>query len=872
MYAPRANRLRRTRLELEIEKHRAEGNFNKALELACAFKSERSGLNACLYSLVFCESRLILSEKECTFAIDFKDVEAAIETALRNADDQYRYEATILKAKFYFIQEQYGKVVELLTAGGIDLKKVGIDSYSSRFACLLSEGFAMLGIAKECQLSTRSHSETDASANADILECYELAGSICIRYLQEVEIGLPENLQPIGLPKSVDMAIKRQVVSSIQRNDMTEAIQKFRSLLRYVETPSTKPLRSFLARQLAELLLRVVCTGKYHKYLISAERDLAAKPRRYPADGYVPEDQLQEAILMLLISEFIASQNVILNRSADLAEERTKTVNETVAIYDLLAIALVRKGCFSFLSKTLERALKFSYQEFQIWYQFALSLIASQKYYRAYLILRECQRINPDNIPVYLLASSLCLGRLHLIEEGIFFATNGVKIASNAGETYMRARAHLMLGWGYSISARECRILPRKAELQLQAIEEYTAATKDDPEDHLTWYHLATELAIKREIEQALKACQQSILLAPTHPETIRLLALLHTASTSLTSTASGGSSGEGGGRQAHLLQAVRALGSGLSDRPHNFALLFTLAKVEAELHGPEAGLKVYMHLIDTWCECFPQYQGQRLENGSSGMEQLHANIILPRESSAIDFCVSETDFTLMGDGAVDCEHIALLPSNRLEAIFTDLVAASGNAAANNGNQNGVSVTVHPQTTSFSGAVGVAFSPLALLAKILGCMAELYLESDRIEDAHDCVAEAISLSQINHELLYLRGRIFEATGRLDEARAMYESALSINPSHVKSLYGLANTLKQTEQYILAEQALRDALAIDSTNSRVWRLLGEVLSSAETSNDPASKAIATTALMSAIELEQTEPLEPFYTLRLGIYCS
>lgn len=73
------------------------------------------------------------------------------------------------------------------------------------------------GIAKECQLSARSHNENDASASADIFECYELAGSICIRYLQEVETGLPENLQPIGLPKSVDMAIKRQVVSSLQR-------------------------------------------------------------------------------------------------------------------------------------------------------------------------------------------------------------------------------------------------------------------------------------------------------------------------------------------------------------------------------------------------------------------------------------------------------------------------------------------------------------------------------------------------------------------------------------------------------------------------------------------------------------------------------
>nr|CDS15355.1 tetratricopeptide repeat protein 7B [Echinococcus granulosus] len=869
MYVSRASRSRKSRLELEIEKHRAEGNFNKALELVCAFKGERSGLNVCLYNLVFCESRLILSEKECTYAIDFKAVEAAVEAALRNADDQYRYEATILKAKIAFIQDHYAKVVELLTTGGIDLKKVRIDSYASRFACLLSEGFAMLGISKERLLSTRPNLESDEGVSDEIYELYELAGSVCIRYLQEVEPTLPESLQPIGLPKSVDTAIKRQVVGSLQQNDMTEAVQKFRSLLRYVETPSTKSLRQSLARQLAELLLRVVCTGKYYKYIASSERDLNGKPRCYPADAYVPDDQLQEAILMLLISEYIASQDVILNRSSDLAEERIKTVNETIVIYDLLAIALVRKGYFSFLSKTLERALKFSYQEFQIWYQFALSLVASQKYYRAYLVLRECQRIDPSNPSICLLASSLCLGRLHLIEEGIFFAKNGVEIASKAEDTYLCARSHLMLGWGYSISARECQMLPRKVELQQQAIEEYTAATKSDPEDYLAWYHLAVELAIKRKIVQALKACQRSILLAPTQPETIRLLALLHTASASLSSSTNSTSTtvSLGGGRHAHLYQAVRALHSGLADRPHDFSLLFTLAKVEAEFHGPEAGLKVYMHLIDTWCDCFPQFQGQRLETGSTGLECLRDAPLVPSENSALDLCASETECNMTSDGTMNCEHIALLPSNRLETILTELASGgSGSGAAQNGSP------VQPQTTSFFGAVGADFSPQALLAKILGCMAELYLESGRIEDAQDCVAEAVSLSQINHELLYLRGRIFEATGRLEEARTMYESAIAINPSHIKSLYSLANTLKQSGQYILAEQALRDALAVDSTNSRVWRLLGEVLSGGETSNDPASKTIATTAFLSAIELEQTEPLEPFYTLRLGVHCS
>ncbi|VDN38703.1 unnamed protein product [Dibothriocephalus latus] len=147
-----------------------------------------------------------------------------------------------------------------------------------------------------------------------------------------------------------------------------------------------------------------------------------------------------------------ASQEVILNRSAELSKERQRTVNEAIAVYDLLAIALVRKGCFAFLSKTLERALKFAYCEFQIWYQFALSLISSRKYYRAYLILRECQRIDPSKPSVYLLASSLCLGHLHLIEEGMVFASKGIEVTVSfpcflclSFSTYNLARSNILL-------------------------------------------------------------------------------------------------------------------------------------------------------------------------------------------------------------------------------------------------------------------------------------------------------------------------------------------------------------------------------------------------------------------------------------------
>lgn len=34
-------------------------------------------------------------------------------------------------------------------------------------------------------------------------------------------------------------------------------------------------------------------------------------------------------------------------------------------------------------------------------------------------------------------------------------------------------------------------------------------------------------------------------------------------------------------------------------------------------------------------------------------------------------------------------------------------------------------------------------------------LAELFLKSDKHNDAHACVEEAISVSQMNHELIYL---------------------------------------------------------------------------------------------------------------------
>ncbi|TPP58729.1 Tetratricopeptide repeat protein 7B, partial [Fasciola gigantica] len=169
-------------------------------------------------------------------------------------------------------------------------------------------------------------------------------------------------------------------------SNIPATVEKFRYLLRFVETPSTRSLRQFLSCQFAELLLRGLTNNTFHKYDMGPEKTPIihtrgwVSPQRYPAHRFVPDSLMREAVLMLLISEHIASQEVILNRPSEVSDARfMHSFNNTSAVYDLLAIALARTGNFVFLSRTLEKSLKFSYREFHIWYQFALSLISARK-------------------------------------------------------------------------------------------------------------------------------------------------------------------------------------------------------------------------------------------------------------------------------------------------------------------------------------------------------------------------------------------------------------------------------------------------------------------------------------------------------------
>lgn len=71
-----------------------------------------------------------------------------------------------------------------------------------------------------------------------------------------------------------------------------------------------------------------------------------------------------------------------------------------------------------------------------------------------------------------------------------------------------------------------------------------------------------------------------------------------------------------------------------------------------------------------------------------------------------------------------------------------------------------------------------------------GISAEVYTSMSKPAEAAACTQEAANLFPTSHHVLYMRGQIAELRGNMDEAKRWYEEALSINPTHVKTMQRL----------------------------------------------------------------------------------
>ncbi|XP_052001954.1 tetratricopeptide repeat protein 7B-like isoform X2 [Xyrauchen texanus] len=830
-----------SRLETEIERCRSEGQWDKIPELVRQLSAKLIS-NDDLGELLLGEAKLQQYLKENPIKQGtsprgprphLQEVRKHLTVALDrgNLKPEYMQEASLILAKLCYVEGDYREALNQYGLVNLDeLQLVGAPVYR---LSMIAEAYATKGLCLEkVPAASPSLSNRNADRDQEIITCYEKSGDIALLYLQEVEKALSAGIQnrspkpgPVTQEQELgyflETGLQRAHVIHFKNGNLTRGVGRFREILRAIETRTTQNLRMTIARQLAEILLRGMCEQSYwnpledppnHSPLDDPLRHtthtkdyaLSRRPRIYSGENlFCPQENTEEALLLLLISESMANRDAVLSRIPEHNNDRMISLQSASLVYDLLTIALGRRGQYEMLSECLERAMKFAFEEFHLWFQLALSLMAAGKSARAVKVLKECIRLKPDDPTIPLLAVKLCIGNLHWLEEGECFAKIVIDMGEKAAE--FRSKGYLAIGLVYSLKATDASLRGMQEEYQKKALSAFQRAQSLSPTDHLAVFYLALQLAVSRQIPEALGYVRQALQLQGDDVHSLHLLALLLSA-------------------QKHYHDALNIIEMALSEYPENFILLFTKVKLETLCRGPEEALLTCKRMLQIWKSCYNLTNPSDSGRGSSLLDRAIAD---RRQLSAMTL----PDFSDPETGSI---HATSIAASRVEQALSEVASSLQSSAPKQG-------PLHPWMT---------------LAQIWLHAAEVYIGMGKAAEATACTQEAANLVPMSHNVLFMKGQVAELRGNVDEAKRWYEEALSISPTHVKTMQRLGLILHQLQRFSLAEKILRDAVQVNSTAHDVWNSLGEVLQAQ--GND----AAATECFLTALELEASCPILPF----------
>uniref|UniRef100_A0AAY4DF74 Tetratricopeptide repeat protein 7 N-terminal domain-containing protein n=1 Tax=Denticeps clupeoides TaxID=299321 RepID=A0AAY4DF74_9TELE len=677
----------------------------------------------------------------------------------------------LLMAKVHYAQGRYRDAQGMCARVGIDdLTRDGQPLYYLR---LLAEAFVIKGLSLDHQALSAASRVRLSEREEECLSCYLSACDAALLYLQELD----KVCMPVRL---------KNIIGAHQ----------LRRVMRVVESRGSQTFRKSVARKLAEVLLSSISEDGYWNPLSTPPNAcLNREGTTHPKD-----DVVEEAILLLLITESMASADAILSRTPEHSDAREASVQDTSSVYDLLTIGLARRGQYDMLSECLERAMKFSFNEFHIWYQLGLSLMASGKGVAAVSVLKECAKMSPQDPTPPLLATKICINQLHWLKEAEALAQSVIDMDERAEEAL--PRAHLAIGLCLSLRASDATLKADRDDLNRKALQTLQKAHTLDPQDPQIALYLSLQLALIRQVSAAMEPLEAALSLRSDELHSLHLLALLLSA-------------------QKHHQHALDTINLALSQHPENFNLLFTKVKLEETVFGPSQALQTCEEMLHLWQSRYDNTRSRSVQLHRSKSGQLSQkqpsgpHLILP------DFQETET-------GSQSAPSLAV---SRLEQAMSEVSAIS---------------SAHRQGPTYIWTT---------LERIWLQAGELFMAQGRLKEAQFCVQEAGLLFPSSHSVLLLRGRLAELRGNLAEAKSLYDEALAINPRGHHILLHLGKLLVHMGRVALGEKFLRDALQAQSTAHEAWSGLGEALQ-----NHGCSQA--QNCFLTALELESSCPIRPF----------
>uniref|UniRef100_A0A8C3DKB1 Tetratricopeptide repeat domain 7A n=1 Tax=Corvus moneduloides TaxID=1196302 RepID=A0A8C3DKB1_CORMO len=749
------------KLEAEIERCRAEGQWGRLPAAAAAAGGGRGGRRNVFvgwYVLSEDHGSMLLAEallEEC-LKENFAKLKDSIplseksEPKLGEAKQyltnilsrgklrpKYMTEAMLILGKLHYVEGCYRDAISMYAKAGLD--DVSAKDEPLYMLRLITEAFVIKGLSLERSTNSIASRARLCEREEEVMACFERACVIAQVYLQELEKTLNNThsrsikgsnvtYSEFELSYFLEAALQSAYVTQLKKGNIVKGMRSLREILRTVETKATQTFKMTAAKQLAQVLLHSLSEECYwsplsdplpefmnKEYQSYVSNHLCRRPEMYSEENvYCPQDNVEEALLLLLISESMANRDAVISRAPEQQDDRAVSLQDASAVYDLLSITLGRRGQYVMLSECLERAMKFAFGEFHLWYQLALSMVACGKSAYAVSVLKECAKLRPTDPTVPLLAAKVCIGSLHWLEEGEHFAKMVIDLGEDAGESL--AKGYLALGLTYSLQATDASLKGTQDELNKKALQTLERARDLAPDDHQIILYLSLQLALVRQISDAIDHLQEALQLCKDDMNSLHLLALLFSA-------------------QKHYQHALDVINMAVVEYPESFSLLFTKVKLEWIHKGPEEALVTCRHMLRTWQMVYNVLQHSGSEKGSS---------------------VTETPVIKKHNGL----HLTLP-----DAHDTD----SG------------------KETRFG-----VFCFIFMAWCFVFPSAELFLEQQHLKEAGFCTQEAASLFPTSHAVLYMRGRLAEMKGNLEEAKQLYDEALTVNPAGVEIMHSLVS--------------------------------------------------------------------------------
>ncbi|XP_033275015.1 tetratricopeptide repeat protein 7A isoform X2 [Orcinus orca] len=706
---------------------------------------------------------------------------------------QYMCEAMLILGKLHYVEGSYRDAISMYARAGIDdMSMENKPLYQMR---LLAEAFVIKGLSLERLPNSIASRHRLTEREEEVITCFERASWIAQVFLQELE-KITSNTTSRHLKGShpvdyeltyfLEAALQSAYVTNLKKGNIVKGMRELREVLRTVETKATQNFKVMAAKHLAGVLLHSLSEECYWSPLshplpefMSKEENsfitqALRKPQLYEGDNlYCPKDNIEEALLLLLISESMATRDVVVSRAPEQEEDRAVSLRNAAAIYDLLSITLGRRGQYVMLSES----------------SYAVSL------------LRECMKLRPSDPTVPLMAAKLCIGSLHWLKEAQHFAMMVIQLGEEAGE--FLSKGYLALGLTYSLQATDATLKSKQDELHRKALQTLERAQQLAPDDPQVILYVSLQLALVRQISSAMEQLQEALKVCKDDANALHLLALLFSA-------------------QKHYQHALDVINMAITEYPENFNLMFTKVKLEQILKGPEEALVTCRQMLRLWQTLYSFSQLGGLEKDGSLAEGLTL-----KKQSGMHLTLPDAH-----DADSGSRRASSIAASRLEEAMSELTVPS---------------SVLKQ------------GPMQLwttLEQIWLQAAELFMEQQHLKEAGFCIQEAAGLFPTSHSVLYMRGRLAEMKGSLEEAKQLYKEALTVNPDGVRIMHSLGVMLSQLGHKSLAQKVLRDAVERQSTCHEAWQGLGEVLQAQGQSE------AAVDCFLTALELEASSPVLPF----------